>query len=161
MKLKLVVYPHDALRKKADVVHDFNASLKNGLHQMEKILDKQKGVGLAAPQVDWNVQCFLVKYENTVHTFINPQLLHVGKEMVTYQEGCLSIPGVYADVTRPKLLRIRAQNQQGDFFEIESDSFFARIIFHEYDHLQGILFVDHLPKNMCSRILKEYQSLQK
>ena len=160
MKLELIVYPHDTLRKQVDAVEEFNNQLKDGLRQMEKILLKKKGLGLAAPQVDWNVQCFLVKYEEKIHTFINPQLLFVGENIVSYEEGCLSIPGIYAEVSRPKLLRIRAQNRKGDFFEIESDTFFARIILHEYDHLQGVLFIDHLPKNMRSHILKEYQLLQ-
>ncbi len=160
MKLSLVYHPHTSLRRVAKPVQDFDASLHSLLKEMKKVLQQKQGLGLAAPQVDRDLQCFLVRYEETVHTFVNPKILYTSNEMGWFDEGCLSIPGVYAQVERPVGLKIRAQNEKGDFFEVESETLFARIIFHEYDHLQGKLFVDHLPQNMKKRILKEYRILQ-
>ncbi len=160
MKLSLVYHPHRSLRRAAKPVQDFGASLHSLLKEMKRVLRQKQGLGLAAPQVDRDLRCFLVRYEDKVHTFVNPKILHTSKKTELFDEGCLSIPGVYAQVERPVGLKVRAQNEKGIFFEVESDTLFARIIFHEYDHLQGTLFVDHLPQNMKKRILEEYQMLQ-
>lgn len=160
MEVKLIFHPHEGLRKKAEKVKNFDEDFHVLLREMKAILKKKQGLGLAAPQVNRNLQCFLVRDENKVRVFVNPEILAMGEKTVLYEEGCLSIPGVYAEIERPVSVRIRAQDSKGQFFELENEGILARIIFHEYDHLQGKLFIDYLPKNMRKKLLEEYNRLR-
>ncbi|XP_060083180.1 peptide deformylase-like [Ylistrum balloti] len=161
MGYNLVYHPHETLRKKSQKVQRFNKELHTLLAGMKCVLEEKKGCGLAATQLDCMQRCFLVKFEETLHTFINPEITYLSKSTIYYEEGCLSIPGVYAHVERPKVVHVRAQKEDGEYFEIETDTFLGRIILHEFDHMEGVLFIDHLPKGMRRKLLLEYEALQR
>ncbi len=92
---------------------------------MRKIMNAQKGVGIAAPQVGVSLRCFLVRYEECIYTFVNPTITHYASETSLYEEGCLSIPGVYADVSRPVAVHIDAYDATGKALSLDVDDFFA------------------------------------
>jgi peptide deformylase len=87
--------------------------------------------------------------------------LETSQELVKYEEGCLSIPGIYADVVRPKTVKIQAWNEKGRPFTLEADGILARVILHEFDHLEGILFIDRLPEQKRKRILDKLAKAEK
>lgn len=103
------------------------------------------GVGLAAPQVGILKRLFVIDVGNGPIVFINPEILET-KDSQTGEEGCLSVPGVYEEVTRANYVKAKALNEKGEEFEIEGKELLARAILHEYDHLNGTLFVDKLEK---------------
>ncbi len=116
------------------------------------------GVGLAGPQVGVGKRIFVTEAPGEApRVFINPEIIRTSPEMVPYEEGCLSIPGVYADVMRPAEITIQALNEKGKPFTLDADGFLARVIQHEYDHLKGTLFVDHLSERKREKVLKVYQ----
>lgn len=162
MKYSLVVYPHQLLRTQTVEVENItHKSTQTLLIQMEEILKDSQGVGIAAPQVNSNLSCFLVYYEDTITTFINPKILDYSISTDVHEEGCLSIPGVFADVVRPQGVIVEAYNPKGEKFQLEAEGFYARIIQHEFDHLSGVLFIDHLSRGSKRRIMKLYEKLQK
>ena len=120
----------------------------------------KNGVGIAAPQVNCSVQCFLVHYEDEITTFINPRIIEYSKHTDVHEEGCLSIPGVYADIERPYSIVVETLNAERENITIEAAGFFARIIQHEYDHLYGKLFIDYLHARKKKRIIHAYEKLR-
>ena len=103
------------------------------------------GVGLAAPQVGILKRLFVIDIGDGPLVFINPEILETSGSQ-TGEEGCLSVPGRYEEVTRANYVKARALNEKGEEFEIEGEELLARAILHEYDHLDGTLFVDKLEK---------------
>jgi peptide deformylase len=93
--------------------------------------------------------------------FINPSIIETSEELVKYEEGCLSIPGLYADVIRPKTVRIQAWNEKGRPFTLTADGILARVILHEYDHLEGTLFIDRISEVKRNRILAKLAKAKK
>jgi peptide deformylase len=91
--------------------------------------------------------------------FINPSIIATSQETAKYEEGCLSIPGVWADVVRPRAVRIQAWNEKGRPFTMETEGILARVILHEYDHLEGVLFIDRLPPGKRERILAKFDKM--
>lgn len=160
MKSELIYYPHKILMRKAEFIQRFDDSLQKLLQDMEFIMTERRGVGIAAPQVNRSLCCFLVYYDETIHRFINPEITYYSEYTDVYEEGCLSIPGIFANVKRATKIRVKAQDIKGAFFEIEVEGYFARIIQHEFDHIQGILFIDYLRKGMRTRVLNAYEKLQ-
>lgn len=92
--------------------------------------------------------------------FINPSIVETSQELVKYEEGCLSIPGVWAEVSRSKTLRIQAWNEKGRPFTLETEGILARAILHEYDHLEGILFFDRLPELKRDKLLAKFEKVR-
>jgi peptide deformylase len=90
--------------------------------------------------------------------FINPDILETSIEQSTFEEGCLSIPGLYTDVVRPMSVRIQAWNEKGRPFTLSADEYLGRVIQHEFDHLNGILFIDRVDPKKRQRLLAEYSS---
>jgi peptide deformylase len=125
---------------------------------MFSIMYYRGGVGLAAPQVGWNASLFIANphgraYHNTHgQVFINPSIVGLG-DTVIEKEGCLSFPGIFADVERNERVNIRYSTMAKDGVEEEYSGFMARIIQHEYDHLNGILFIDRLTEE-AKKLLK-------
>jgi len=89
--------------------------------------------------------------------FINPEIIGTSEELSSYEEGCLSIPGMYGDVKRPAVIQIQAWNQKGRPFKLEADGLLATCIQHELDHLNGVLFIDYLSERKREKLLKKYQ----
>jgi peptide deformylase len=92
--------------------------------------------------------------------FINPSILETSQETAKVEEGCLSIPGVYADVVRSETVKVQAWNEKGKPFTLEASGLLARVILHEYDHLDGVLFVDRLPEAKRDKIIAKYEKQQ-
>lgn len=160
MKHYLVLYPHDILRTVSRPIVHFNKDLQDLIQDMKNIMNQKNGLGIAAPQVNSSFRCFLARVDNTVFTFINPEITEFSDETNTHEEGCLSIPGVFADVERPYLITVKAVDSKGKEFTMEAEGMLARIIQHELDHLNGVLFFDHLERGMRRRLLKAYEKLQ-
>jgi peptide deformylase len=102
------------------------------------------GIGLAAPQVGRTERIAVVDVDDVAYTIVNPVIVSDDGETVKGEEGCLSIPDVYGDVTRPERVKVRAQNRDGNEFEIDAEGLLARCLQHEIDHLDGRMFIDHL-----------------
>ena len=146
--LPIRIYPDPILRVECAPVETFNAELAQLADDMVETMYNAPGVGLAAPQVGIDRRLMVVdvtvgEEEDTLFVFVNPQILESSGAEVDV-EGCLSIPDLTEKVERPQRLTLRAQDLVGDTFELEAEDFFARAICHEIDHLNGVLFVDHL-----------------
>ncbi|MFQ3547068.1 MAG: peptide deformylase, partial [Termitinemataceae bacterium] len=116
------------------------------------------GIGLAGPQVGLLQRIFIVHIEGeTPRVFINPTIIGTSPEQSQYEEGCLSIPGMYADVNRPEKITIQAWNERGRPFTLDAEGLLARVIQHEYDHLEGVLFIDRLSELKRKRLIALYE----
>lgn len=144
--LNILEFPDSRLRTKAAPVTDFGPALARLAGDMLETMYAAPGVGLAATQVDVHRQLLVLdvsEEKNAPHVLVNPKIL--AKEgSQTYQEGCLSVPGIFAEVERAEHVRVAAQDVHGEPFEIEAGGLLAVCIQHEMDHLAGKLFVDYL-----------------
>lgn len=129
------------LRKKCREVENIDDRLLTLIKDMFETMYDADGVGLAGPQVGVLKRLFVIDIGEGPLVFINPEILETEGIQVD-EEGCLSLPGETAPVKRPKFVRARALNEKGEEFEIEAEDLLARAICHEYDHLNGTLFVD-------------------
>lgn len=139
--LSIVEHPAAILETVCEPVTVFDSKLKRLVRDMKDTMIEADGVGLAAPQVNRNMRLAIVDIEDEhgLIVLINPVLLS-SEGRQTDVEGCLSFPGLYADVTRPDRIKVKAQNVKGQFYTLEADGFLARAILHEMDHLDGVLF---------------------
>ncbi|MDR0584407.1 MAG: peptide deformylase [Treponema sp.] len=152
--MQILTLGNELLRQKAAPVTNIDGELAKTALEMIEALKDGKGVGLAGPQVGISQRIFVVHIEGDVpRVFINPSILETSQEMVKYEEGCLSVPGIWIEVMRPKSVKVQAWNEKGRPFTLETDGILARVILHEYDHLEGILFIDRLPEPKRNRIL--------
>ncbi len=160
--MQIVTLGAEVLRGRAEPVLDINADIKALTERMIESMRIGRGIGLAAPQVGISKRIFVVGIDESAPlVFINPSLLETSMEMIEYEEGCLSVPGLYAKVSRPAYIRVQAWNERGRPFTLEADELLARVILHEYDHLEGILFIDHLNEKKRERLLKQYEIAQR
>ncbi len=139
----IVKYGDDVLRKTCRTQLKFDERLHQILDDMAQTMYAAEGVGLAAPQVGILRRFCIVDIGDGLIELINPVLLETSGEQ-TGQEGCLSIPGKYADVTRPMNIKVKAQDRFGETFEIVASELKARAILHEMDHLDGVLYIDRV-----------------
>ncbi|HUX38271.1 MAG TPA: peptide deformylase [Rectinemataceae bacterium] len=145
------------LRKKAGPIKDFGPDIKALVEGMHEAMLRGKGIGLAGPQVDRSLRIFVTNVEgDQARAFINPEIVMTSTEEVDYEEGCLSIPGLYTNVRRPASVRIQAWNERGRPFTLDATELLARVILHENDHLEGILFIDRLSASRRERALSTY-----
>lgn len=146
MAIRNIIQLNDeTLRKKSAAVTEINQRTIQLLDDMKDTLKKAEGAGLAAPQVGILRRIFVVMVDEGYFEFINPQILKMsGKQCGP--EGCLSVKGKQGEVERPNKVVIKAQNRSGEWFELTAFGFFARAICHEYDHLDGILYIDKAKK---------------
>lgn len=153
---KIVLQGDDCLKKVCRPVTDFNARLHTLLDDMTETLIDSGGVGLAAPQVGiLRRLCVVMNEDDEVIELINPEIIATEGEQ-TGLEGCLSVPGKYGVVTRPYVVRVRAQDRNGAFFEVEDEALTARCFCHEIEHLDGHLFVEHTDRLMEGEELQEW-----
>ncbi len=159
--LPILITPHPALRTKARRVGPADAETVQALlPQMFRTMYEAPGIGLAAPQVGVDLRVVVVDLmpDNQPQpiTLINPQVLAVSDAWATREEGCLSVPGQYADVSRPAQVTVRYEDAAGARHDLAADGLLAACLQHELDHLDGVLFVDHLSalkRNMLLRRL--------
>jgi len=147
-ELKLRIYGDPVLREKSTPVEKFDEDLKETIKRMAELMYKVKGLGLAANQVGIPKRFFIMDIKQKEGTpelevYINPEILNA-EGYTEYEEGCLSIPGYYAKVERYAKLYIRAYDLEGKPFEKELTGLQAIAFQHEYDHIEGILFVDRI-----------------
>lgn len=136
------------LRQKTEQVTTFDKKFQAFLEDMTEVMYREDGIGLAAPQIGVLKKVVVLdvgelEQGEQLRIFVNP-VIHEGSGESVVEEGCLSIPGVREEVTRPDTIRISYQNETGAQFEHEFDGWLARVLQHEIDHLNGVLFVDHL-----------------
>ena len=153
---KIVLQGDDCLKKVCRPVTDFNARLHTLLDDMTETLIDSGGVGLAAPQVGLLRRlCVVMNEDDEVIELINPEIIATEGEQ-TGLEGCLSVPGKYGVVTRPYVVRVRAQDRNGAFFEVEDEALTARCFCHEIEHLDGHLFIEHTDHLLSEEELEAY-----
>jgi peptide deformylase len=145
-KLTILEFPDPRLRTKAAPVAEFDAALKKLAADMLETMYEAPGIGLAATQVNVHRQILVLdvsEEKNQPMVIVNPKIV-ASEGSQTYQEGCLSVPGIFADVDRADRIRVEAQDVEGKPLQIEADGLLAVCIQHEMDHLVGKLFVDYL-----------------
>ena len=153
---KIVLQGDECLTKVCRPVTDFNGRLHTLLDDMTDTLLDSGGVGLAAPQVGiLRRVCVVLNEDDEVIELVNPEIIFTDGEQ-TGLAGCLSVPGKYGVVTRPEVVRVRAQDRNGDFFEVEDSDLTARCFCHEIEHLDGHLFIEHTDRLMTEEELQEF-----
>lgn len=149
MSLQIIYYPHPTLRHASKPLKRVDAELRKHVAEMFELMYEHKGVGLAANQVDLPYRLFVANPEGdpaakeAERVFINP-VLSAGRGLEEDEEGCLSIPDIRADVTRNAKIKVQAYDLAGNELRDEVDGLMARIVQHESDHLDGVLFIDRL-----------------
>lgn len=148
-KLKIIKHPHDTLRQKAaEVPKKEIPQLKSFVDDMILTMNEANGIGLAAPQVNISKRIFVISTKNGALVIINPTLHKKSFKKEEGEEGCLSIPGVYGMVKRHYSVTVRGYNLDSEKISIKADGLFARVVQHEIDHVDGILFIDRAKKLM-------------
>lgn len=148
----------DILRQRAVPVTEVNDEIRQLLNDMFETMIEADGVGLAGPQVGKNLRLFVLIADDDVRrVFINPQIIKTSSEVCDYDEGCLSIPQVYETITRPEKVTVQALDENGKAFTLDADGFLARIIQHEYDHLDGILYIDRGDKAFAEKTAAQFK----
>ncbi|SYZ72672.1 peptide deformylase [Candidatus Zixiibacteriota bacterium] len=143
----IVLYGDPVLREKAKPVEKIDQAVKNLVADMTATLKNAKGLGLAAPQVGEPVRIFIldlsaVDLTESVRVFINPEIMETSGEVVL-EEGCLSFPGIYQKINRPERVKMKATGLDGKSFTVYAGGMLARAMLHEFDHLEGKLFIDY------------------
>ncbi|MGZ3239089.1 MAG: peptide deformylase [Burkholderiaceae bacterium] len=166
--LNILRYPDPRLHKVAKPVAIFDAPLKRLVADMAETMYEAPGVGLAASQVDVHQQVIVIdtsETHNDLRVFINPEIIWASEEKQIYDEGCLSVPGVYDGVERHAQVKVRAFNADGEPFELDADGLLAVCIQHEMDHLKGKVFVEYLSllkrNRIKTKMLKEEREMKK
>jgi peptide deformylase len=171
--LQIYVAPHPALKKKAEpVAGGVTADLRKLMDDMLETMYACDGIGLAAPQVGVSKRVIVMDIDQQrgddltpaekrgkPQFFVNPEITWASEDLRVYNEGCLSVPGQYADIVRPDKVRFKYLDYDGKEIEVEADGLLATCIQHEMDHLEGILFVDHLStlkRDILMRKLKKF-----
>ena len=157
----ILTAPDPRLKKKSQPVEKVDDEIRQLMDDMLETMKAAPGIGLAAPQVDVHKRVIVIDIERegqaTGPMFLaNPEVIEVSDEDATYNEGCLSVPEHYSDVVRPAKVRVRYLDRQNEIREMECDGLLATCVQHEIDHLDGILFLDHisaLKRNMILRKL--------
>ena len=158
---KIRVYPDPILQKKAEPLTEFGPAQQALFDDMIETMYAEDGVGLAAPQIGISKRILIASptmKQGEEYVIVNPEIYEsTGRELG--MEGCLSLPGVTGEVARAKRIRLRYQDRYGKPQDMELKDFFARIIQHEMDHLDGVLLIDRLDFNKRQQVLAQYQVL--
>lgn len=171
MKLPLRYFGDSVLRSKAKTIEKITDEIKQLAQDMVETMIEKNGVGLAGPQVGKLLRIFVFRDEwvddegkyhlGAPEVVINPTLSNPSQETDEMLEGCLSIPGIHVSVKRPKKIRIRYQNLEGEWIEKDLEGFIARVSMHENDHLNGVLHIDRASPKDRKTLDSELQKLKK
>jgi len=153
-------YGDPVLRQVAQRVEVIDEQVEALADDMVRLLTLRKGYGLAAPQVGVSARIILLDVEDFFQIVVNPEIVSVGEEEVLGIEGCLSIPGAEAEVLRYRDIEVKGQTLEGERFELHATELLARVFQHEIDHLNGVLFVDHLGDAKRLQVLKDFEKRQ-
>ena len=163
MKLPILHYPDKRLRTIAKEVSKVDDETRLLVNNMFETMYDAPGIGLAATQVDHHERIIVIDITNDKSNpicLINPEIIEKDGE-IEWEEGCLSVPKYYESVKRANKIKVRALNEMGETYEIEADELLSVCIQHEMDHLNGILFVDHLSKLKQRRLLEKLKKTAK
>ena len=163
MILEILKYPDKRLRTVAKPVENVNSEIKKQVKDMFETMYDASGIGLAATQVNFHQRLIVVDVSeecNEPICLINPEIIEKNGE-IEWEEGCLSVPNYYESVKRANEIKVSALNELGQSIEIEASEMLAVCIQHEMDHLNGILFVDHLSKLKQKRLKKKAEKQTK
>ncbi len=171
MILPIYAYGQPVLKKKAEPIDPAYPELKELVANMWETMEASNGVGLAAPQIGKSLRLFIIDSSKMMEegeedqgikkTFINAEKVEEGGSNWEYEEGCLSIPEVYGDVKRPEQIRLRYQDEEFNTYEEVFTGVTARVIQHEYDHIEGKLFIDYLKPLKKRRINRKLEEIKK
>lgn len=167
MALRPIIQLPDALlRVVSDPVAKVDGEITRLIEDMFESMYDAPGIGLAAIQIGVPkrvVTIDLAKKDEPrdPQVFINPEILSASEELSVYEEGCLSIPDIHEDVERPEIVRVRYMDRAGAMQEVEADGLLATCLQHEIDHLNGVLFIDHISKLKRDRIVKKFTKAAK
>jgi len=162
----IIILPDPKLRLVSKPIERFDAKLKTLMDDMIETMHDAPGVGLAAIQVGEPLRLLVVDVSRKEEppdpqVFVNPEVLWTSDERSTYEEGCLSIPEYYAEVERPASVRVRYLDREGKPAEALAEGLLATVLQHEIDHLDGVLFIDHISKLKRDRVIKKFQKAAK
>jgi peptide deformylase len=153
--LDILRYPDARLHKVAQPVAEVDGDIRRLVDDMAETMYAAPGIGLAATQVDVHLRVVVIdvsEARDDLKVFINPEILAASEESKVYEEGCLSVPGVYDEVERPDRVTVRALDRDGNPYTVEADGVLAVCLQHEIDHLNGKVFVQYLSRLKQSRI---------
>jgi peptide deformylase len=162
---EVVKYPDPVLAKRGEEVTVFDKELKRLVEEMFESMYVAQGIGLAAPQISISKRITVIdvsfkKNPKDKLVLINPEIVERrGKQ--NEEEGCLSLPDIREKVTRAEWVKVKAQNEHGEWFEVEGEELLARAMQHEIDHLDGILFIDRLSRLKRDLVVRKIKKLQK
>lgn len=156
--LEILTYPNPILKKKAEPINEIDSQIRALAHDMAQTMYAAPGIGLAAPQVGQSVRLVVLDLQSEeegsrLYTLINPEIIEKDGKIIG-EEGCLSVPDIREEVTRFEFVTVNALNLDGEKIVIKAQGLFAVALQHEIDHLDGILFVDHLSKLKQSLLKK-------
>ena len=158
--MKIYKLGEEVLRQKCEPVkpEEITDELRRTFTDMFETMISADGVGLAGPQVGIAKRFFVIIADDEVRrVFVNPQNIKTSAETSEYEEGCLSIPGVYEKITRPVKVTVSAMNENGKPFVLDADGLLARVIQHEYDHLDGVLYLDRGDKAFEEKTVEQFK----
>ncbi|MBM3394046.1 MAG: peptide deformylase [Betaproteobacteria bacterium] len=161
--LDILEWPDPRLATVAQRVQMVDANVKQLVADMAQTMYAAPGIGLAASQVDVHLRVIVIDISEThdaLNVFINPEITASEGE-AQHEEGCLSVPGIYDQVTRAARITVRAQNAQGETIEMQAEGLMAVCIQHEMDHLKGIVFIEHLSRLKRDRIARKLKKRQR
>ncbi len=159
-QLPILEFPDPRLRKTAAPVTEFDDGLRTLVDNMFETMYEAEGIGLAATQVNVHKRLLVLdvsEEKDSPQVFINPEFEVIEEELQEHQEGCLSVPGFFEDISRPRAIRVKARDPRGGEFELEARGMLAVCIQHEIDHLNGKLFVDYISPLKRQRIRGKLQ----
>ena len=166
--LNILRYPDPRLHKVAKPVTVFDERLEKLVADMAETMYDAPGIGLASSQVDVHEQVVVIdisEEKNALVAYINPEILWTSDDKQVYDEGCLSVPGIYDGVERPSKIKVRAYDVKGQPFELEAEGLLAVCIQHEMDHLKGKVFVEYLSplkrNRIKTKLVKEERGLER
>jgi len=160
--LDIVTIGEDVLREKAEPITKFGSELKVLADAMFESMETDNGIGLACPQIAVSKRMFITHAQgDEPRVFINPEIIETSQELIDFEEGCLSVPGVFSEVRRPQSITVQAQDVTGKAFVLKAEGLLARVIQHENDHLNGVLFIDRIPEERRERLMKTYHKKSK
>ena len=146
--LKIAKYPAEILRKNTNLISNFDSDLEKLAKDMAQIMYQDDGIGLAGPQVSLSQKIMVVGDTDgkSWQAYINPSITYFSKNTTSTEEGCLSLPGIFGEVTRPKKIRFKYHDLDGKTHKAKAKGLDAVVLQHEIDHLNGVLFIDRADK---------------
>ncbi|MCL1910751.1 MAG: peptide deformylase [Leptospirales bacterium] len=164
MNYSLIYYGNKLLQEPAREIADIDGNIAGLIDSMYKIMYKANGIGLAAPQIGLNSRIIVIdtkEGDGSPIALINPVIKQKSDILVKYEEGCLSLPGIMFEVTRPERILVSGLNRDGKEIDIEAGGLLARVFQHEIDHLNGILFIDYIDAHIRNEFRSELKKIKK